>query len=85
VSVHESKEFIVISTEYFNWLQNTFGFELQPDIYHALIFQLDDYLRSSIESKLLIRKSLKKLIQIETDLVLTLSLAAIKKSIEWRL
>jgi hypothetical protein len=70
VSVHESKEFIVISTEYFNWLQNTFGFESQPDIYHALIFQLDDYLRSSIESKLLIRKSLKKLIQTETDLLL---------------
>jgi hypothetical protein len=70
VSIHQSKEFMVISTEYFNWLQNTFGFESQPDIYHALIFQLDDYLRSGIESKLLIRKELKKLIQIETNLLL---------------
>jgi len=70
ISVHECKEFMVISTEYFNWLRKTFGFENQPDIYHALLFYLDDYLRSSIENKLSIRKSLKNLIKHENDLSL---------------
>jgi hypothetical protein len=67
ISVHESKEFMVISTEYFNWLRNTFGFENKPDIYHALLFQLDDYLRLSIENKLRVRKDLKQMIKQETN------------------
>ena len=67
VSVHECKEFMVISTEYFNWLRKIFGFENEPDIYHALLFQLDDYLRPSIENKLSIRKSLKNMIKQESD------------------
>ena len=70
VSVHKCKEFMVISTEYFNWLRKTFGFENEPDIYHALLFQLDDYLRSSIENKLSIRKNLKNLIKQENNLFL---------------
>jgi hypothetical protein len=70
ISVHESKNFIVISTDYFNWLYQTFGFETTPDIYHALLFQLDDYLRNSIESKLLLRKNLKNLIKKETNIQL---------------
>jgi len=69
VGVHEAREFIVISTEYFNWLRKTFGFENKPDVYHALLFQLDDYLRRSIESKLSVRKTLKQLIKQETDIV----------------
>ena len=67
LSVHENKSFMVMSTEYFNFLHNTFGFEGTPDIYHALFFQLDDYLRSSIENKLMLRKELKNLIKQEKN------------------
>jgi len=67
ISVHENKNFMVISTEYFNFLHNTFGFEETPDIYHALFFQLDDYLRTSIENKLNLRKELKNLIKHEKN------------------
>jgi len=67
VSVHENKSFMVISTEYFNFLNKTFGFEETPDIYHGLFFQLDDYLRSSIEKKLILRKELKNLIKNEQN------------------
>ena len=67
VAVHEVKGFIVISTEYFNWLRITFGFAEEPDIFHALFFQLDDYLRKSIETKLKIRQNLKKLIKTEQN------------------
>jgi hypothetical protein len=68
VSVHANKNFMVISTEYFNWLFKTFGFEKTPDIYHALLFKLDDYLRNSIESKLTLRKNLKQLIKNEKNI-----------------
>ena len=37
ISVHKSKSFMVISTEYFNWLGKTFGFEKEPEIYHAFL------------------------------------------------
>jgi hypothetical protein len=67
VSVHESKNFMVISTEYFNWLHTTFGFEETPDIYHALLFQMEPYLRDSIETKLSERKVLKNLIKHEKN------------------
>jgi len=67
VSVHENKSFMVMSTEYFNFLHKTFGFENAPDIYHGLFFQLDDYLRSSIENKLILRKELKNLIKHEQN------------------
>lgn len=70
VSVHEAKGYLVISTEYFNWLRKTFGFQECPIILHALVFQLDDYLRESIESKLKIRQALKTLIKKETNTVL---------------
>jgi hypothetical protein len=70
VAVHEVNGYIVISTEYYNWLRETFGFETEPNILHALIFQLDDYLRKSIESKLTIRQTLKNLIKIEQDPVI---------------
>ena len=63
LSVHENKGFMVMSTEYFNFLHKTFGFENNPDIYHGLFFQLDDYLRSSIENKLILRKEQKNLIK----------------------
>ena len=68
ISVHSSKHFMVLSTEYFHWLSTTFGFETTPDIYHALLFQTDDYLRNSIETKLLQRKNLKALIKKETNI-----------------
>ena len=58
---------MVMSTEYFNFLHKTFGFENNPDIYHGLFFQLDDYLRSSIENKLILRKELKNLIKYEKN------------------
>jgi len=67
VSLNKSKLFMVINTEYFVWLYKTFGFEHLPDIYHALCFQLDDYLRCSIENKLSERKQIKELISLETD------------------
>jgi len=67
ISMHKTKSFMIISTEYFNWLNNTFGFEETPDIYHAIFFQLQPYLRNSIESKLLLRKQLKELIKNEKD------------------
>jgi len=67
VSVHENKGFMVMSTEYFNFLHKTFDFEETPDIYHALFFKLDDYLRSSIENKLILRKELKNLIKQEKN------------------
>ena len=70
ISVHENKDFMVMSTEYFNFLHQTFGFENPPDIYHGLFFQLDDYLRSSIENKLMLRKELKNLIKVEKNLEL---------------
>ena len=68
LSVHENKGFMVMSTEYFNFLHKTFGFEKTPDIYHGLFFQLDDYLRPSIENKLIRRKELKNLIKHEKNL-----------------
>ena len=68
IAVHKAKAFMVISTEYFVWLHNMFGFENTPDIFHALLFQTDTYLKSSIENKLKERKQLKELIKIETDL-----------------
>jgi hypothetical protein len=67
ISVHKSKSFIVISTEYFNWLRKTFGFENEPEIYHALFFQLDDYLKDSIISKLKTRSELKNKIKNEAN------------------
>lgn len=69
VSLHKNKSFMVISTEYFKWLQKTFGFEKTPDIYHALLFTIKPYLRKSIESKLLIRKNLKIKIKNENDVL----------------
>ena len=70
ISVHESKGFMVISTEYLTWLRNTFGFEQEPEIFHALFFQLDDYLKSSLENKLTMRKNLKELIKCERNPIL---------------
>jgi hypothetical protein len=67
VSLNKSKSFMVINTEYFVWLYKTFGFEHLPDIYHALCFQLDDYLRSGIEHKLSERKTIKELIALEKN------------------
>lgn len=67
ISVQKSKSYMVISTEYFCWLEKTFGFETEPDIYHALFFQLDDYLRNSLEYKLKQRKDIKECIKQETD------------------
>ncbi len=67
VSLNESKSFMVISTEYLNWLNKTFGFENPPDIYHALLFQLDHYLKPYIENKLESRKNLKELIKLEKN------------------
>ena len=67
VGVHECKSFMVISTEYLNWLRTHFGFVQEPDIYHALFFQLDDYLKAGLENKLTIRKKLKELIKREKN------------------
>jgi hypothetical protein len=68
VSVHQNKGFMVMSTEYFNFLYNTFGFEETPDIFHGLFFQLDDYLRQHIENKLILRKELKNQIKNENNI-----------------
>jgi DNA polymerase elongation subunit (family B) len=51
-----------------NWLHVHFGFEHPPDIYHALLFQLDTYLKPYIENKLILRKELKDRIKLETNL-----------------
>jgi hypothetical protein len=67
IDLHKCKSFMVISTEYFTWLDKTFGFEKTPDIYHALLFQTEYYLRDAIESKLVLRKKLKELIKCETN------------------
>jgi hypothetical protein len=67
VSMNEAKSFMVISTEYLNWLHVHFGFENPPDIYHALLFQLDTYLKPYIENKLTLRKELKDRIKLETN------------------
>ena len=67
VSINQSKAYMVISTEYLNWLHNNFGFENPPDIYHALFFQLDTYLKPYIEKKLKARKDLKELIKVEKN------------------
>jgi hypothetical protein len=67
IAINKSKSFMVISTEYFNWLNQTFGFENTPEIYHALLFQTDNYLKPSIENKLLLRKNLKTLIKNENN------------------
>ena len=67
ISMHASKSFIVISTEYFCWLKNTFGFQSTPNILHALIFKTDHYLKTSLEAKLTERKHLKELIKLETN------------------
>jgi hypothetical protein len=68
IAINKSKSFMIISTEYFNWLKHTFGFEKTPDIYHALLFQTDNYLKPSIENKLLLRKKLKELIKDEKNI-----------------
>jgi len=68
VGLHKSNKFMTISTEYFRWLYTTFGFEQTPDIYHALLFQTEQYLRTSIENKLKQRKSLKELIKTEINI-----------------
>lgn len=70
VALHKSHSYMVISTEYFVWLHKHFGFEHTPDIYHALLFQLDTYLKPTIQAKLSIRKDLKERIKQEqnTDL-----------------
>ncbi len=70
VSVHQNKSFMVMSTEYFNFLYNTFGFEETPEIFHGLFFQLDDYLRTHIESKLILRKELKNCIKNEKNIII---------------
>ena len=70
IAVHKAQNFMVISTEYFVWLYNMFGFENTPDIYHALLFQMDTYLKNSIEAKLKIRKDLKELIKTEKNVQL---------------
>jgi hypothetical protein len=67
IAMNNSKSFMVISTEYFNWLKETFGFEKTPDIYHALLFKTDYYLKASIENKLCLRKELKLLISKEKN------------------
>jgi len=67
IGMHKAKSFIILNTEYFVWLYNTFGFESTPDIYHALCFQLDDYMRSSLEDKLMERATLKTKIKNETN------------------
>ncbi len=68
ISLHKTSHFMVISTNYFNWLYKTFGFENTPDIYHAILFQMDYYLKNSIESKLKIRKELKEKIKAEKNI-----------------
>jgi hypothetical protein len=67
IAINKSKSFMVISTEYFNWLHKNFGFENIPEIYHALLFKTENYLRPSIEKKLMFRKTLKSLIKNEKD------------------
>jgi hypothetical protein len=66
VSLHKSSSFMVISTDYFVWLYEMFGFEKTPDIYHALLFQQAYYLRH-VENKLEKRKNLKEAIKNEKD------------------
>ncbi len=68
ISLHKSNSFMVISTEYFRWLYKTFGFEQTPDIYHALLFNTEPYLKYSIENKLKQRKTLKDLIKNEQNI-----------------
>jgi hypothetical protein len=68
ISIHKAKNFMVISTHYFLWLHTVFGFENMPDIYHAMLFQMDTYLTKTIESKLKLRKELKALIKTENDI-----------------
>jgi hypothetical protein len=68
ISVHASCKFMILSSEYFVWLHNTFGFENTPDIYHAMLFQLEPYLRNQIETKLKMRSDFKSLIKNETNL-----------------
>lgn len=67
ISLNKCKSFMIISTEYFNWLHKTFGFKETPDIYHALLFQTDYYVKPYIEKKLSYRKTLKELIKNEKD------------------
>jgi hypothetical protein len=68
IAINKSKSFMVISTEYFNWLYKNFGFENIPEIYHALLFKTENYLRPSIEKKLMLRKTLKTAIKNEKNL-----------------
>jgi hypothetical protein len=67
VSLHKTDEFMVISTDYLCWLQSVFGFENTPDIYHAILFKMDYYLRNAIETKLKMRKEIKEHIKNELD------------------
>jgi hypothetical protein len=67
VSLHRNSGYMVISTDYFVMLNNMFGFEKTPDIYHALLFQQAPYLRQSIESKLEARRDLKNKLKTEIN------------------
>ncbi len=67
VAVHKVKGYLVLSTEYYNFLRLTFGFAHPPEILQAIIFQQDDYLRTSIEKKLIARQTIKAQIKKEKD------------------
>jgi hypothetical protein len=70
VAVHKVKGYLVLSTDYYNFLRETFGFAHPPEILHAVLFQRSDYLRASIEKKLITRQTLKGKIKQETDPIL---------------
>jgi len=67
ISTHKTSSFMVMSTDYFLMLHTLFGFESKPDIYHALLFQMEYYLKNHIEAKLKTRRDLKELIKNETQ------------------
>jgi len=66
VALHKTSQFMILSTYYFNFLLETFGFENTPDIYHGVFFKFDYYLKDQIENKLKQRTEIKELIKIET-------------------
>jgi hypothetical protein len=70
VALHKTAEFMVISTFYFNFLSETFGFEHTPDIYHGVFFKFDNYLTNQIETKLSQRTEIKEKIKTEKNMTL---------------
>jgi len=70
VSLHKASSYIIVSTAYFRWLMENFEFAQTPDIYHAIFFKFENYLKHSIETKLKMRTDIKERLKTEQNYII---------------